>query len=498
MTQLTLIDAIEDENLFRPWFRDKATWRAWMTFLKALFDLRMSPGQRKIYEEATGRDKLPGQPAAEGWLVVGRRGGKSFILALIAVFLACFKDWQPYLSPGERGTVIIIATDRKQARVIFRYVEALLDNVPMLAKLVRYRSRETIELTVPVNIEIHTASFRATRGYSIVAALLDEVAFWRDESSANPDKEILDALRPGMATIPGALLLAASSPYARRGILYDAWRRHYGKDDDPVLVWQAPTKTMNPTIADRVIANAYEEDPASAAAEYGAEFRKDVEAFVPREVAEAAIVVGRYELPFVEGPQYRAFCDPSGGSQDSMTVAIAHRDSNGKVILDAVRERVPPFSPDAVTEEFCDLLKTYRLAAVEGDRYGGMWPRERFAKHGIHYDVASMTKSDLYRSLLPILNSGEIEMLDLPRMLQQLIGLERRTARGGKDTIDHAPGAKDDIINSIAGAVAMLGTGAPIEMFIGDDGPREKTFVEPTEKELLSIGWHGMGGGGGW
>ena len=74
--------------------------------------------------------------------------------------------------------------------------------------------------------EVHTASFRSVRGYTVVAAILDEIAFWRSEDSANPDREIVNALRPAMATVPGALLLAMSSPYARRGVVWDAYQRH--------------------------------------------------------------------------------------------------------------------------------------------------------------------------------------------------------------------------------------------------------------------------------
>src|SRR5262249_21294673 len=187
----------------------------------------------------------------EAWLVCGRRAGKSFILALCAVFLACFYEYRKFLAPGERGTVLIIATNSKQARVIFRYVRALLTNIPMLAKMIE---RETADASV--TIEVHPASAKSTRGYAVVAALLDEVAFFPTDDSANPDYDILDALRPGMATIPNAMLLCASSPYARRGALWDAFRRHYAKDDDPVLVWRAPTRAMNPVVSQQVIDQA--------------------------------------------------------------------------------------------------------------------------------------------------------------------------------------------------------------------------------------------------
>ena len=153
----------------------------------------------------------------------------------------------------------------------------------MLTPLVARRTREAIYLTNRVVIEVHTASFRAVRGYTLIGAICDEVAYWRAEDSANPDVEIINALRPGMATVPGALLLCISSPYARRGALWDAYRAHHGQDGDPVLVWQADTRSMNPTVDPRVIEAAYEQDEAAAAAEYGAEFRRDVETFVSRE-----------------------------------------------------------------------------------------------------------------------------------------------------------------------------------------------------------------------
>jgi hypothetical protein len=299
---------------------------------------------------------------------------------------------------------------------------------------------------------VATASYRSTRGYTLVAALLDELAFWPTDDSAEPDFEVLGALRPGMATIPGAMLLCASSPYAQRGALYNAYRKHYGKDGDPILVWRASTRAMNPSVPQSVIDAALEADPSAAAAEYLAQFRTDVESYISRDVVDAAVVPGRHELPRVDGVRYVSFVDPSGGSNDAMTMAIAHLEGQ-HVVLDLIRERRPPFSPDHVVNEFSALLKAYGVGTVRGDRYGGLWPRERFAVHGVEYLTADKPKSDLYRDLLPALNSGRVELLDHPRLLAQLCGLERHTARGGRDSIDHAPGAHDDVANSVAGAI---------------------------------------------
>src|SRR5713101_5746038 len=110
---LTILDAIEDSKLFAPWFKDRATWQAWFAFLCALFGLRMREAQLAIYRRCTGRNDPPSSPAAEAWLCCGRRSGKSFMLALSAVFLACFRDCRPHLAPGERAVVLIIAVDRR-------------------------------------------------------------------------------------------------------------------------------------------------------------------------------------------------------------------------------------------------------------------------------------------------------------------------------------------------------------------------------------------------
>ncbi|MDA2928498.1 hypothetical protein MYX84_00895 [Acidobacteria bacterium AH-259-O06] len=448
----TITSAMSDPKLFGPWFKGKS-WDHWKVFVKALFCLPMSAREKQAFTKFTHLES-PSSSVCEAWVVAGRRAGKSLIAALVAVFLACFRDYSKHLAPGEVGTVMVLAADRRQARVILRYITGFLDGVPMLSRMVTNRTKESIELSNRLLIEVHTTSFRSTRGYSIIAALCDEIAFWRSEEAANPDTEIINALRPGLATMPGSLLLCLSSPYSRRGELWRAYKNRYGKEDKNVLVWQAGTRSMNPTVPQRVIDQALEQDEAAARAEWLAEFRRDIESFVSSEAVEAVVVADRHELPPVDEVRYFAFVDPSGGSRDSMTLAVAHRE-NGKVILDAIRERVPPFSPDAVVSEFAGLLKRYRLASVQGDRYGGQWPRERFRVHGIEYRVSDKTKSDLYVEVLPLLNSEAVELLDHKRLVSQLCNLERRTSRSGRDSIDHGPGGRDDVINAAAGALVL-------------------------------------------
>jgi hypothetical protein len=463
---MTILQAMAAARLFRAAFAGES-WDAWKAFLAALFGLALNDQQRAAYAACTGRADAPAAAFAEAWLICGRRAGKSRILALIAVYLACFRDWHEQLAPGEHATIPVLAADRRQARTIMRYVRSLLHDVPALKARIANETAEAIALEGRVTIEVGTASFRTMRGYTLVAALCDEIAFWRNEESANPDREILDALRPAMATIEGAVLLCASSPYARRGVLWQAYRRYWGQDDARVLVWKADTRTMNPTVAERVVAEAMERDPAAAAAEYAAEFRTDVETFAAREAIEACTVAGRFELPPVRGLRYHAFVDPSGGSADAMTMAIAHTEG-AVAVLDALREVRPPFSPERVVAEFSALMRRYRIDRAAGDRYAGEWPREQFAKQGIRYEPGARAKSELYRDLLPLLNSRRLELLDVPLLASQLAGLERRVGRGGRDSIDHPPGGHDDLINAAAGALlagkATAGGFDPAEM----------------------------------
>jgi hypothetical protein len=125
----------------------------------------------------------------------------------------------------------------------------------------------------------------------------------------------------------------------------------------------------------------------------------------------------------------------------------------------AVGTRVTPRPPH---RSELALLKSYKISRVTGDRYGGEWPRERFRMSGITYDIFDRPKTDIYRDSLPLLNSGKIELLDHKRLASQLVGLERRTARGGRDSIDHGPGAHDDIANAALGALLRVGTHQPM------------------------------------
>ncbi len=452
---MDIIDALHNKAVFGPLFKEAQTWHAWEVYLKGLFGLPIEDEKdRKLFKACTGLSKPAAERIRESFVICGRRSGKSYMSAVIAAYLASFRDWKPYMSPGEKGWIFIIANDKAQAGIIKAYISGIFQRVRSLKLLVEKETVETLELRNGINIAVKTASFRAIRGYTVLAAILEEIAFWRSEDSANPDKEILSAIRPALATIPESLLLGISTPYSRGGVLFDMFRAHYGKPGGP-LIWKAPTKTMNPTIDKRLIDNALKEDPQAAAAEWEAEWRQDIEAFITQELVEAVTAPGRFELPRLEGVQYHAFADPSGGRQDSFTLGISHREISGKIILDVLRERRPPFQPKAVVSEYSDLMKSFGLFEVTADRYAGDWVASAFQENGVTVRPSELSASELYLNFLPLISNGTVELLDVKRLAGQLTGLERRVRSGGKDQITHYPGGHDDLANAAAGVCVL-------------------------------------------
>jgi hypothetical protein len=450
----TIAEAMDDPQLLGHAFVGPS-WNGWRAILKAAYALPMTPEEVDLFRSVAERDP-PESQVRELVVIAGRRAGKDSIASGIAAHAAAFRDYRPLLRRGERAIVGCIASDKDQAGIVRNYTGPFFAD-GILKSLVERETADGLDLSTGASIKVMTNNNRATRGYPYAVAIFDEVAFWRDENSTTPDKETYRAVIPGLATIPGALLVMISSPYRKSGLLWEKYRKHYGKDGD-VLVIVAPSKVLNPTLDQRLIDEALRDDPEAARSEWLGQFRDDIAQFVDPEVVEAAAITGRHELPRVAGAVYVGFTDAAGGSGgDSHTSAVAHFDrKTDRIVLDALRERRPPFSPEATIEEHAAFFKSYGIRKIVGDRWGGEFPREAFRKHGIEYTVSERVKSDIYKDTLPLMNSGRVDLLDNPRLTAQLCALERRTARGGRESIDHPPGGHDDLANAALGAVSIV------------------------------------------
>jgi hypothetical protein len=448
---------MSDAALLGPWFSGPS-WDAWRAVLKATFALPMSDEERRLFAGVAQRDP-PARRVRELWVIAGRRAGKDSVASAIGTHSAAFSDYSAQLRPGEAAHVMALAVDRLQARILLRYIRAYFAGVRMLGALIERETTEGLELQTRAELSIQTNDFRSVRGRTITCAILDEVAFWRDELSASPDTETYNALVPGMATLPASLLVGITTGYRRGGLAYEKWRTHYGRASDDVLVIQATSRQLNPTLPQRVVDEALERDPAVARSEFLGEWRDDIGTFISRDLIETAVDRGIIVRPPVPGVPYVAFADPSGGMADAFTLAVAHAEGDA-ILLDCLVEITPPFNPTTATRDLAVTLKSYRLSVVTGDRYAAAWIVDAFAKVGVTYTHSERDRSALYADALPLFTAGRAHLLDQRRLVAQLASLERRTHAGGRDRIDHPVGGHDDAANAVAGALTLAAAGS--------------------------------------
>ncbi len=455
----TIIDVMGDEECFRPWF-EGPSWDAWRSVLKAAYALEMTPHELVAFGDLAGGRAPPERRVRELWVVAGRRAGKDSIASLLAAYAAAIEQSHVgRLRPGEQATVQCLAVDRDQSRIVTDYIRAFFAAIPDLGAMVTRETRLCLELSNGVNIAVATNSFRQARGRTIALAIFDECAFWRDESSATPDLETYRAVLPSLATLPGAMLIGISSPYRKSGLLFEKWKAHLGKNSDDVLVIQAPSLALNPTLDPAIVARAYEADPQAARAEWGGEFRDDISTFVPVELIETAVDVGVTVRPPRPGAFYRAFVDAASGvGQDSFALGVAHADGKD-VILDLAHEIQPPFNPQSAVAEVAALLKSYGVRSCVGDKYSAGFVIEAFRKHGITYSYSERDRSQIYIEALPLFTAGRARLVDNKKLVMQFASLERRTSPVGRDRVDHGREGHDDLCNAAAGALALNATG---------------------------------------
>lgn len=451
---MNIIEAIKHPQLFRPFLgEDLSSWTAWLAALRVLYGLRIPQPYHSLIKTCTGRDpaKMPKTGFDTTLFLTGRRSGKSRISAIITAFEAILAGHEHKLAKGEFGVVPVLAPSKSQARIVSNYVRGIFYSTDLLKNEIVNETKESFELKNRISIEILAGDWRTIRGFTLVAAVIDEAAFFGldSDSKIRSDQELVRAIKPALASIQGRLI-AISSPYAKRGWCHSTHKRHWGQNDSNTLVWNCPSRTMNPSLSQQIIDDALAEDYQAAQSEYMGLFRDDVGIFLPPEVIERCVVAGQFELLPRPSIPYFGFADLSGGRVDDATLAIGHKQDR-KVIVDFLRRWKPPFSPQYVIGEMVQHLRRYSLRRVTGDNYAAEFVAQGFEAQSIRYRKSEKNKSALYLELLPRICSQEIELPDDETLIKQLCSLERRTRSGGKDIIDHPPGGHDDLANAIAG-----------------------------------------------
>jgi hypothetical protein len=443
------------------------TFRTWHIVAKILDGdgHALDADERAIAHQISQRDRFPASAITEFYAGPSRRSGKTRFGECRARYRLA-QDYRDRLAPGEFAIAACVAPTTEQANVLFNYARAAIMESPLLASQVVRETSTEIEFKHRTILKVYAGSFRSTRGMTFCAVFIDEASFLRSDESSLPDVELVRAVKPGLLTLGGDLIVM-SSPYMKRGVMHDAYRRHFGNNDSRVLYVTGESRVFNPTLDAAAIEQAFEEDPESAAAEWGGQFRADLSAAFASEWIDAAVCSGvhaRARTDFLaqgKRPAYVAFTDPAGGSgRDAWTTSIVHAEHERDLVQDAVLEIRPPFTTGEAAKQVADFIKSYGISVARGDCYAGSWPRDALATHGVSYTPSELPKSDIYRETVPLFSGGRAKILDNARQTTQLRMLERRTRAGGKDSFDHPAGANDDIANSLCGALLMASKSA--------------------------------------
>jgi hypothetical protein len=450
---VNIIQFIEDPRLLN----DRSLSPAQKMGLKAIYGLPLMDMELELFKQSAGFTEYPGREFSEVDIIAGRRSGKSDKFAsTIALYEACCREHK--LSVGETGIVMIVSSElKRQSRIVFDYCLGKLQRSPVLRKLIKKTTSDEICLTNGISIQVYPCNIARIRGASLVCFVGDECAWWRNEGR-NIDKEVLDAARPGLS-FPFSKMIKISSPYMMRGETWSDYSRYWGKPGSPVLVLQGSTELFYPKFSKAKLEAARQRDPVAFDCEYMARFRSDLSAMYDPNIIDRAVNHDRpMELPFRDAARpYSAFVDVAGGGgKDSYAIAISHREDE-KIIIDAIRSRAPKFNPEEVTAQYCDLLRSFGIGHVTGDKYSGDWASNTFEKFGISYRRAEKPKSELYLAAESVFNTGRVEMPDREKTITQLKALVRKVRSGGRDSVDTDSGQPEDEANVLCGCITALG-----------------------------------------
>jgi hypothetical protein len=458
----TIIDMIQDRNLLGalPAFHSLTSCRRWLVFLAAMYGLPLDQEQLKIFRHHTGRAAYAPPPGGYPTvvLIVGRQSGKTWVASTILNFEALNEVLRRQANPnGDRLPIFCleIAQDlRSSMRTALAYTKAPFEASDVLRKLVTAESTDSLTLDGNVVLAAYPCRPAAVRGLRARVVVCDELAFFRSTEGNPLDTEMLRAGRPTLATTGGRLVIL-SSPAGQTGALHDLYTRHWGRDDSSTLVWTATAPEMNETLTADYLERMREEDPEGYRSEVLGEFRAGVTALFDPEALKACVAVGVRERPPAPGLVYRAHLDLSGGRGAAAALGVGHREPR-RVVLDVLRAWPSPHNPSQIIGEAGALLRRYGLRRVTGDDYGAELARDYFRRAGITYEQAELNASALYLELLPVVNAAAVALLDLPELLRELRGLERRVSPSGRDRVVHAPREHDDRANAVAGVVYLL------------------------------------------
>jgi hypothetical protein len=316
-----------------------------------------------------------------------------------------------------------------------------------------------------VVIACRACSYSSIRGVPVICAVLDELAFWHHEDhAANPEHEVINAIRPAMATLSNTKLIKISTPFRKEGTLWSEFQRRNQLDH---YVWQLSSQEMNPAISSHFLHKARSANEDTFRREHLAEFVDTNSGWITPELLEPSIMLGCRELPRVFHGTYAAAIDPAFQRND-FGFAIVHRSDRGDVSVACglrwTGTKAIHLDFAMVCEQIRIKLDQYGINSLVGDQYCFPMLKQHFSRLNIFYRELSFgtgTRASLFGNLRQLIIQRKIAILDDPGLLHQLRSLEEVRAANGNIDIRPARSAKDDLAIAVALAASELSEAVP-------------------------------------
>ncbi len=434
-------------------------------------------------------------------LVIGRRGGKTTLSAMLAIYCAISTNWKPFLRKTPFATVLVLSHTREFSDEIIELIRSLVEASPILSRLINKKKRNTastLNLKVPwivdnklehsrVQIKTSAASSKSTRGVAACAVLCDEIAYWNlDENLKETDEKIMKAVRPATKQFGrSALIIKLSSPGIKQGVLYNEYLR-WGKGDLPknYVVFKAPSWVWNTILPKEEFIIEYELDKDGFDTEYRANFVDSISNFISPEFVDLAVLdTVKFRAPEPEKDiKYFAAID-AAFKKDRFTFSLVGVSENR--VTQFVSKgwegtRQNPVKAHEVAEYIKNILKQFPVDFVSADQFAFQPLKEIFDQYNVTLEESVFTptfKKKIYFNLKKLVHSQQLDMLDNATQTKEIKELIVEVAASGTIKIGHPTGGSDDFSDSLA-----------IASFYATEGQSTGKFAFDTSTPVKSYG----------
>ncbi len=407
--------------------------------------------------------------------ILGRRAGKSAaITAFVTLYEILFGGHMEHVTEGQDVIVPYIAQDLATAKANMGHIALMAGKSPAIAKQIKTASRDKIEFSNGMTVLPEPPAIKTGRGFAMPVVIADEVGFWyRTSEAANPDYEVQRAVSYAQLQFPRAKQILISTPWTEEGLLWDYWKAGTGGcrlpledrgEFDETLVLQASTAAMeNPRITRKKLARLQAEDPEAFVRESLARFVTAISGFIPPDLVTAAIQTGITTRKPIGAnspitPQYVGVMDPAF-RHDSFAFAIFHMESDGTIVQDTLKTWTPDrklkvsLDPSVIIAEIAKDVVDWNLTHVVSDQYQLEALQQLAQQHHftiVGHDFTGKSKAKMYGSLIQLLRTHKLKLLDVPVIYQQLTQLQKKLNAMGGVAIAAPPGKHDDVASVIA------------------------------------------------